>query len=77
MSRSHSLGRPDSPVVLQARGVGQTIVKFTGADFIAGGKAKVETGVGEIVLVSGHYTLTHGARIRLVENAAVEGGRPR
>lgn len=32
---------------------------------------------GEIVLVSGHYTLTHGARIRLVENVAVEGGRPR
>ena len=32
-------------------GVGQTIVKFTGADFIAGGKAKIETGVGEIVLV--------------------------
>ena len=32
---------------------------------------------GEIVLVSGHYTLTHGARIRLTENATAEGGRPR
>ncbi|MGD8278381.1 MAG: hypothetical protein PVH00_10165, partial [Gemmatimonadota bacterium] len=32
---------------------------------------------GEIVLVGGHYTLTHGARIRLTENAAAEGGRPR
>jgi len=32
---------------------------------------------GEIVLVGGHMTLTHGARIKLTENAAVEGGRPR
>jgi hypothetical protein len=32
---------------------------------------------GEIVLVSGHHTLTHGARIRLTENAAAQGGRPR
>lgn len=42
--------------------------------------ANPETGMvepGEIVLVSGHYTLTHGARVRLTENAAAEGGRPR
>jgi RND family efflux transporter MFP subunit len=32
---------------------------------------------GEIVLTSGHSSLTHGARIRLVENVAAEGGRPR
>lgn len=36
-------------------GVGQTIVKFTGADFVAGGRAKIETGVGEIVLVLAEY----------------------
>jgi RND family efflux transporter MFP subunit len=33
---------------------------------------------GEIVLVAGHTLLTHGARIRLTENAAAaEGSRPR
>jgi membrane fusion protein, multidrug efflux system len=32
---------------------------------------------GEIVLVGGHYTLTHDARVRLVQSAAAEGGRPR
>lgn len=32
---------------------------------------------GQIVLVRGHYTLTHGATVRLVENAVAEGGRPR
>lgn len=32
---------------------------------------------GEIVLVAGHTLLTHGARIRLTENVAAEGGRPR
>jgi HlyD family secretion protein len=32
---------------------------------------------GEIVLVGGHYTLTHGAPVRLTANAAAEGGRPR
>jgi membrane fusion protein, multidrug efflux system len=32
---------------------------------------------GEVVLVGGHYTLTHDARVRLVESAASEGGRPR
>lgn len=31
---------------------------------------------GEIVLVRGHTTLTHGARVRLADNAAAEGGRP-
>lgn len=31
---------------------------------------------GEIVLVDGHYTLTHDARVRLVEDAMDEGGRP-
>jgi hypothetical protein len=40
-----------------------------------------ETGMvqpGEIVLVSGHMMLTHGARVQLTENVrAVEGGRPR
>lgn len=32
---------------------------------------------GEIVLVEGHRMLTHAARVRLVTNAAAEGGRPR
>ena len=32
---------------------------------------------GEIVLVDGHRTLTHAAPIRLVSDAAAEGGRPR
>lgn len=32
---------------------------------------------GQVVLTKGHYTLTHGAPVRLVENATVEGGRPR
>jgi RND family efflux transporter MFP subunit len=32
---------------------------------------------GEIVLVEGHLTLTHGATVRLVSNVAAEGGRPR
>lgn len=33
---------------------------------------------GEIVLTNGHYTLTHGATVRLVEDTrAAEGGRPR
>ena len=31
---------------------------------------------GEIVLVDGHYTLIHDARVRLVEDAQREGGRP-
>jgi RND family efflux transporter MFP subunit len=31
---------------------------------------------GEIVLVDGHHYLAHDTRIRLVENAAVAGGRP-
>ena len=30
----------------------------------------------EIVLTDGHYTLIHDARVRLVEDAAREGGRP-
>lgn len=32
---------------------------------------------GEIVLVGGHRMLTHGASVRLVTDAAAEGGRPR
>jgi len=32
---------------------------------------------GEIVLVDGHHTLTHDARITLVENVQSAGGRPR
>ena len=32
---------------------------------------------GQVVLTRGHYTLTHGAPVRLVENAVTEGGRPR
>ncbi len=33
---------------------------------------------GEIVLTDGHYTLTHGAAVRIVANVAeAEGGRPR
>jgi membrane fusion protein, multidrug efflux system len=32
---------------------------------------------GEVVLVDGHYTLTHDARVRLTTNVAAEGGRPR
>jgi membrane fusion protein, multidrug efflux system len=31
---------------------------------------------GEIVLTSGHYSLIHDARVRLVENVRAEGGRP-
>lgn len=31
---------------------------------------------GEEVLVGGHYTLTHDARIRIVENVRAAGGRP-
>jgi membrane fusion protein (multidrug efflux system) len=39
-----------------------------------------ETGMvepGEIVLTAGHYSLTHDARVRIVQSAAAEGGRPR
>ena len=32
---------------------------------------------GERVLVGGHHTLTHDARVRITENARAEGGRPR
>jgi membrane fusion protein, multidrug efflux system len=32
---------------------------------------------GEIVLVDGHYTLTHDAVVRLTANVAAAGGRPR
>lgn len=32
---------------------------------------------GEVVLVDGHLTLTHGARVRLVDDVGAEGGRPR
>jgi membrane fusion protein, multidrug efflux system len=32
---------------------------------------------GEIVLVGHHNTLVHGARVKLTENAAADGGRPR
>jgi membrane fusion protein, multidrug efflux system len=32
---------------------------------------------GEVVLVDGHYTLTHDARIRLTGDVAAAGGRPR
>jgi len=32
---------------------------------------------GEIVLIDGHHTMTHAARVRLTTNAAAEGGRPR
>jgi HlyD family secretion protein len=32
---------------------------------------------GEVVLVDGHRTLTHAAPVRLVADAAAEGGRPR
>jgi hypothetical protein len=31
---------------------------------------------GEKVLVGGHYTLTHDARVRLVESVRDAGGRP-
>lgn len=31
---------------------------------------------GEIVLTSGHYTLIHDARVRVVESVRAEGGRP-
>ena len=31
---------------------------------------------GEMVLIDGHYTLTHDARVRLVQNVGSEGGRP-
>jgi RND family efflux transporter MFP subunit len=32
---------------------------------------------GERVLVDGHYSLTHGILVRIVQNAQAEGGRPR
>jgi RND family efflux transporter MFP subunit len=32
---------------------------------------------GEVVMVDGHYTLIHDARVRLVENVKEAGGRPR
>lgn len=32
---------------------------------------------GEVVLTAGHHTLVHDARIRIVQNAQAEGGRPR
>lgn len=32
---------------------------------------------GEVVLVDGHYTLIHDARVRLVQNVREAGGRPR
>jgi membrane fusion protein, multidrug efflux system len=32
---------------------------------------------GEIVLVDGHYTLIHDARVRLVDDVREAGGRPR
>lgn len=31
---------------------------------------------GEVVLTEGHYTLIHDARVRLVDDAKIEGGRP-
>jgi bifunctional ADP-heptose synthase (sugar kinase/adenylyltransferase) len=31
---------------------------------------------GEVVLTEGHYTLIHDARVRLVDDAKKEGGRP-
>jgi multidrug efflux pump subunit AcrA (membrane-fusion protein) len=31
---------------------------------------------GERVLVDGHFTLTHDARVRITEDARAEGGRP-
>jgi membrane fusion protein, multidrug efflux system len=31
---------------------------------------------GEVVLTGGHYTLVHDARVRVVEDAGAEGGRP-
>lgn len=31
---------------------------------------------GEVVLVAGHYTLTHDAPVRVTDNASAEGGRP-
>lgn len=31
---------------------------------------------GEVVLTDGHYTLTHDARVRLVDDVEAEGGRP-
>jgi RND family efflux transporter MFP subunit len=32
---------------------------------------------GDVVLVNGHYTLIHDARVRLVDNVREAGGRPR
>jgi membrane fusion protein, multidrug efflux system len=32
---------------------------------------------GDVVLIDGHHTLTHDARVRLTENVRAEGGRPR
>jgi hypothetical protein len=44
------------------------------AEIIPSDEGTVEP--GEIVLVNGHHYLSHDTVVRLVDNVAVEGGRP-
>lgn len=49
----------------------------THAEIIPDDPETFEVEAGEIVLVDGHYSLIHGARVQLVEDVRAEGGRPR
>lgn len=59
------------------RYVNTGLMNDTEVEIVAEGPETDMVQPGEIVLVGGHYTLTHDARVRLVDNAAAEGGRPR
>jgi RND family efflux transporter MFP subunit len=59
------------------RYVNTGLMNDTEVEIVAEGPETDMVKAGEIVLVGGHYTLTHDARVRLVESATVEGGRPR
>jgi HlyD family secretion protein len=59
------------------RYVNTGLMNDTEVEIVAEGPETDMVKPGEIVLVGGHYTLTHDARVRLVESAPAEGGRPR
>jgi HlyD family secretion protein len=59
------------------RYVNAGLMNDTEVEILAEGPETDMVQPGEIVLVGGHYTLTHDARVRLVESAVSEGGRPR
>ena len=59
------------------RYVNTGLMNDTQVEIVAEGPETGMVEAGEIVLVGGHYTLTHDARVRLVGSAAAEGGRPR